>query len=146
MQRYESFSFLQVARKILFSRPAHPDLCRSLRSVPLSALRVQRYNFSHSPQALSQKFLKEISHHSDSQSKRNPPLHKTTLPKTQAETPLPSALALLPVIDSPRAGTPLPPNHHPGAATPTPLTTKEYNNQNKKLARRRKTNLENTSG
>ena len=43
-----------------FSRPAHPDLCRSLRSVPLSALRVQRYNISHFLQAPSRKYFKII--------------------------------------------------------------------------------------
>ena len=43
-----------------FSRPAHPDLCRSLRSVPLSALRVQRYNISLFLQALSRKYFKII--------------------------------------------------------------------------------------
>ena len=43
-----------------FFRPAHPDLCRSLRSVPLSALRVQRYNFSHFLQAPSRKYFKII--------------------------------------------------------------------------------------
>ena len=81
-----------------FSRSARPDLCRSLRSVSLSALRVQRYNFSHSPQVLSQKFLKEISHLSDIQPKKNPPRRSTPLPETQSETPLPSGLTLIPVL------------------------------------------------
>ena len=59
-----------------FSATRSPrPLPEHLRSVPLSALRVQRYNFSHSPQALSRQFLKEISHYPDSQTKRNPLLH-----------------------------------------------------------------------
>ena len=50
-----------------FSRSAHPNLCRSLRSVPLSALRVQRYDFSPFPQVPPQYFFRILTHTTDNQ-------------------------------------------------------------------------------
>ena len=71
-----------------FSATRSPrPLPEHLRSVPLSALRVQRYNFSHSPQALSRQFLKEISHCSDNQ-KSAPPLNYPTRDRSRDPAPI----------------------------------------------------------
>ena len=76
-----------------FSRSAHPDLCRSLRSVPLSALRVQRYNFSHFLQAPSRKYFTKIQQVADLQYERNTHFTQYQTPRRpMLKTHSPSAL------------------------------------------------------
>ena len=76
-----------------FSRPAHSYLCRSLRSVPLSALRVQRYNFSYFLQVPSRKYFTKTSQVADLQDERNTHFTQYQTPRRpMLKTRCPSAL------------------------------------------------------
>ena len=81
-----------------FSRSAHPDLCRSLRSVPLSALRVQRYNISYFLQALSRKYFTKIPQVADLQHKKKHISPKVRPPVDQAQDPPPISAPLIPIL------------------------------------------------
>ena len=77
-----------------FSATRSPrPLPENLRSVPLSALRVQRYNFSHSSQAPPQYFLRIRTHTTDNQQVEKWRSHGVSRPlPSTARRPVPICL------------------------------------------------------